>query len=409
MYFKIVNTLLAFCIVFGFPLPGIHNSTVLAAILIVVLRPKTIFLIGPILRNEYVRKIFFYLFFIMFYSFFVALYNQTGELDIIRSLINQLFIFFTVLLFYASLHKTVTIDETHWYLLNAYVVQSIIILLAYNIPAFEDLVRTFQSEGIRKVTEEGYDGFRGLALAAGQFYWISGAYAMIFVLFAYKIVEQKRSLWEISLFVLVFTASLFTGRTIFIGVFFGLLLFLVNSDFKQTFKFYVFGGVIMIILFYLLPPSFFEGDFYNWAFEMFINYESDGELSTRSSDALLQGMIYIPPLKTFFLGDGLWATGGADGGYYGATDSGIMRVLLFYGVMGLVVYFMFAVFVTFGLFKTTKLNTTLGFRFLLILFVFQLVLNIKGQSLGYMTSTQAILFMFFIPYALFNEATKTNT
>lgn len=398
MYYKIINTLLAFFILFGFPISFAHNSTVVAAILIIILRPQSIFILQRILKEKYVKKIIYYLLFIIFFSFFVTLYNQTLEFNIIRSLVNQLFIFFTVLLFYASLDKKISVDESHWYLINAYILQSIIILLAYNIPAFEEFVRSFQSEKTKEIAVDGYKGFRGLAIAAGQFFWIAGAYAMVFIIFAYKILEEKRTLWTGIAFFILFAGSLFTGRTIYTGLFFSFVLFLIGSNLKTSVKFIFYAGIPLLIIIPLLPTSFFESNFFGWAFEMFINYNETGSLSTTSSDGLLEDMIYMPEIKTILIGDGLWATNGVSESFYGSTDSGFMRVLLFYGIAGVFVYFFYAKFLTFGLSKTPLLNNKLGKKFLFILMSFQLLLNLKGQSMSYMTSTQTILFMFFIPY-----------
>lgn len=400
MYSKIVNTILVFFIVFAVRLPVVHNSTVLAALIIVLTRPSSLFSIRLILRQKYVQKIIKYILLIMFLSVFVTLYNQTLELSIMRSLINQLFIFATVILFYASLDKKTSLDSMHWYLLNAYVLQSIIILLAYNFSVVQDFVYLFQPEEIVETATEGYDGFRALSLSGGSFFWVSSAYTMIFLIAVYKLLERKNNFWNGIAFFIIVIGSLFTGRTVFVGLAICLGLFFINSNYKTIIKPLVFTVLIVFSLLAVLPPSFFDSGFALWAFELFNTFNETGTLESSSTNELTES-IFIPSLKTIFLGDGLWLGYNANGSpYYGGSDSGYLRVILFYGIGGLLVYFMFARHVIFGLSKSPALNNKLGKTFMYFFMLLQLVLNIKGQSMSYTTSTQGILFVFFMSFLI---------
>lgn len=114
----------------------------------------------------------------------------------------------------------------------------------------------------------------------------------------------------------------------------------------------------------------------NWIFELFINANQGKGLSAISL-TLLGDMYFIPPMKTFFFGDG-WYTA-AEGGYYMKTDAGCMRLMLYFGVFG--VLFIYSIF--FGILsKIRKIGKTPHVQLLttLLFFVF-LGFELKGESI----------------------------
>ncbi|CVH75639.1 hypothetical protein BN3658_00397 [Coriobacteriaceae bacterium CHKCI002] len=69
---------------------------------------------------------------------------------------------------------------------------------------------------------------------------------------------------------------------------------------------------------------------FDWAFAVLINFFSTGQLESASTKILFEDMLFIPPLDTWMIGDGRYS---GDVGYYMNTDSGLMRPLLFGGIL----------------------------------------------------------------------------
>ena len=69
---------------------------------------------------------------------------------------------------------------------------------------------------------------------------------------------------------------------------------------------------------------------FEWAFSIIINIVTEGRIndSVGSTQYLLNNMYWVPPLETIICGDGYFTQNGA---YYMHTDSGIMRLMLYYG------------------------------------------------------------------------------
>ncbi|WP_435682129.1 hypothetical protein [Nonlabens sp.] len=322
------------------------------------------------------------------------------ELSIIKSLLNQLFIFSTIVIFYASLDEEDAKGKAHKYLIYAFVLQSLIIVGAYVSSSVEAFVRSFQDERTQTLGSETYSGFRALSLSAGQFFWTAGAYTMIIVIAFYEFfLKRSVTLLSIGAFLLIIVGSFFTGRTIFLGIAFALILFLSKIQIKNIVAGLLAMVLLLFMLYLLVPDSFYQSSLAKWLLEFYYNYEESGSLSTRSTDALFYEMYFVPDLKTILIGDGMWTVPNGDRmSYYMSTDSGYMRVLLYYGFLGVIAYFAFAKFTNYHFKEVIKKESIYAMPFLHLLFAIQLLLNVKGQSLGYMTSTQAILFLYFIPY-----------
>lgn len=101
------------------------------------------------------------------------------------------------------------------------------------------------------------------------------------------------------------------------------------------------GTISFIILFIFSDQFYFLDVWYAWLFspfEAFMEGLSHGTFSLGSSgDVLINNMYYIPKNDmTILFGDGLYTH---SGGYYGNTDAGIMRNILFGGLVGTVFYY----------------------------------------------------------------------
>lgn len=93
----------------------------------------------------------------------------------------------------------------------------------------------------------------------------------------------------------------------------------------------VVGGSFLIIA--LKDKITIIKNWYNWVFSAFEAYRRTGMFydNVGSVQHLTIDMYWMPEIETFLFGDGYYT--GADGAYYLHTDSGIMRPMLFYGII----------------------------------------------------------------------------
>lgn len=142
---------------------------------------------------------------------------------------------------------------------------------------------------------------------------------------------------------------------------------------------------VALSLMYLLVAHFESYNetlhrYYNWALIPITNFITKGKIGTDSSDAMFANMYFNPGLKTLFIGDGYY-TDPVTGAYYCATDIGLMRPMLFYGVFNQIMGYLVCIFLIIGgsrlLSKGNKKLTALAF----FLFVFALMLfEVKGET-----------------------------
>ena len=154
------------------------------------------------------------------------------------------------------------------------------------------------------------------------------------------IVVQKGNIQKqmitLGLSVVALLGNMFYART---GMIVSLVLLFVTAVYSLIRKDYIFvkwiaiiggAGVVAVMIAAAFVPAL--NDWTNWAFSIFVNFFTQGKLNDNigSTGHLINDMYWIPQLKTILVGDG-WFT--QDGSYYMYTDSGIMRLTLYYGAI----------------------------------------------------------------------------
>lgn len=113
------------------------------------------------------------------------------------------------------------------------------------------------------------------------------------------------------------------------------------------------------------------GNIYRWSFEPLLNYLSGKGLSSGSTDSLFNMYkIGKPSLQTFWFGDGFYTN--YDGGYYKYVDPGILRFILFWGIIPSIL----AYIILLKVIRTSFFNETNTFVMLLIILA---LFEFKGE------------------------------
>lgn len=233
------------------------------------------------------------------------------------------------------------------------------------------------SDIIEYVTRFGFAGFSGFGCA----FLVTCAA----VVTCYLFLNEKINLRQCKIYSIIFiVGSFYYGRIGFVvSVFtFGIFsLYLLFHKRPRLFLFYIFILVFFIFLGFILYFSIPKiQPFVDWLLEPVFSYFENGKVESASTNQL--GRMYenfSPSDKTLLFGDGYWL--GLDGsGYYGKTDVGFMRNILYGGVFySFLVYSLIAVFLFF-LFIRLKQNNLKGAGFLIfVMFIQFLLFELKGD------------------------------
>ena len=383
-----IEFLLVFCYVFCFSLrggSGIDSSMLVAAYLILY------FLFHPLLIKKtfqfftklYFRKIFFLYLGINLWCLLVIVFNGTMDISYMLTFLHMFFLVIVGCLLYLYIdfhnhsHRVVN------YLVLAFIAQTIIEWSAFLIPSFKEIINTTKSdETIKKGLS--YTGVRANGLSGSDFFGLSAAFALISVVFLSKrntILNINRVI-KFLLFLFLLSGTFFAGRTGFVGLVVIFLFFIYNKRNKREvrrpfnkwerllliiFPIFVILGVSYLVVLYNTDNNIYN--LFNFAFEAFVNFSENGS-AEMSSVSKLENHYYSMSLFTFIFGDGRYMM--EDGSYYGSTDVGYMRVVLYMGSIGLLMLILMQL----SILKIRRCNEKkLTIVILLLLFI----LHAKGE------------------------------
>ncbi|TGZ98253.1 hypothetical protein [Rodentibacter pneumotropicus] len=213
--------------------------------------------------------------------------------------------------------------------------------------------------------------YRLYNITATAFFQLSLFYLMLFhFLLAYN--AKHNSMPSILVF-LMLCIGLISGRTF-------LLLSVVSIT--LYFKWRYIPSLIAFLL-VVLGLAFFmpKNPYVAHALEPVINLLHGAGFASSSTDTLVKDHLFMPTLKQFISGDGMYMTGQLDvGRFYGNTDSGFLRQILYGGV----VYALVCFFVTFYFVRKVALNWFDGsWKFILSAFVILAACNIKADTFAF--------------------------
>ncbi|MEE0887573.1 MAG: hypothetical protein UIB61_11770 [Treponema sp.] len=227
------------------------------------------------------------------------------------------------------------------------------------------------------ITRFGFAGFSGFGCA----FLVTCAT----VITCYLFLNEKINLKQCKIYSLIFIiGSFYYGRIGFvIAVFtFGLFsLYLLIHKKAHLFLFYIFILVFFILfgfaLYFAIPNV---QPFIDWLLEPIFSYFENGKIESASTNSL--GRMYenfSPSDETLLFGDGYWL-GLHGSGYYGKTDVGFMRNILYGGVFySLLLYSLIVVFLFF-LYLKLKQEKKKGTGFLIfVMFIQFLLFELKGD------------------------------
>ena len=385
-----VMLILLFILIFGFRLPLIYNSAVLAfflSLFFIFLSERRFCIFKSIFKLKYINFIFLYTLFIVLVSLIIIIFHQTYDMTYTKKYIGYgatlLITIFIYIVIYPNLKNKTDILK---YIVYAFIAQSIIQIIALLNPSFLSFIQLFQDvNAIQISTNSYYQGIRGLSLSSELFFGLSGAYGLACIFFMKYILDNKTlNIFNIFLFLLLVLSAFFVGRTVLIGLLFSLLYYILYRGNMIKIK-YIIKVFIVIITFLFVGYNSLTPNTKSLVDNVILPQVFDTSESGKGARSLsaLSKMLSIPiSEKTLLVGDGRYTLNGA---YYKKTDSGYMRQVLYGGIFFVILNFLYLLSY-FRLGKNVYFKSNIEkynfYLFNVTIFTYLCVLHIKGEVTG---------------------------
>lgn len=227
--------------------------------------------------------------------------------------------------------------------------------------------------------------YRLYNITSSAFFQLSIFYLMLLhFLLAYN--KKTDSINEWFLF-LILCIGLISGRTF-------LLLSVVSITIYFKWR-YILPLTAFTVLILFLAIVFPENRYVEHALEPVINLLSGTGKVSSSTDTLVKNHLFIPTISQFISGDGFYFS--ETGSYYGNTDSGYLRQILYGGVSYMLVCFLFTAYFV----RKVAINWFDGsWIFTLSTLGIFAILNIKADTFAY----PGIMFVLLMFLSLFGTS-----
>jgi len=413
---KIFEIVLLFCIIFTFRVPVLGTSSLLLApillFIFIIKFDKSRRNLVIILSNKDLLKILFFLLGIIAITFFVTIFHGVYDFSLLETLVNQLFNLILVILYLSIFFRK---NKNYNYFLNilsiCFATQGLFMIVSLLSPSFKVIMESTQSLGVIDRSLSQYGGMRNLGFGFTQFYGLNALLGIGFILTTFLFIIEKKIKYLIRLS-FIFIGIFLSGRTALVAIILSVLFFFLNNKFsiKKDYKTILY--LIPIVIGVLMGVSFFI-DFIpqsikDWAFEFYYNFESGEGLATRSTDTLFNRMYFFPDDEIVLFGSGQYTT--VDGRYFMSTDAGFMRPLLYYGFIGVIffVFYHFLVLNTIKKYLSSHISKKMNKYFFVFLVIISIVLNIKGEFMGFLIISQNAFFIMVLSLILTQNRRYVN-
>lgn len=281
-------------------------------------------------------------------------------------------------------------DSIVKFIIKVIIINIIISIFIFYTPELKRAVFLLQGEETNNTFRNYYaSNFRLYGL--GNFFFYQGglycSWCLILLAYIIKRSSKQNKFVYFSLYVFTLISGFFMARTIMVGFIFSLLYFLLPEKLrgdviiKLIARILFFGTILLLITFPLVPyvknwlVSHSDNQTIGHAFEFFINFAETGRFESESTNHLQTMYIFPDSMKTWIFGDGIFSN--PDKSYYMNTDVGYLRLIFFFGTVGLTVFILQKIYIL----KTVKTNGALNTKrveLLVIIYLFTFTIMLKG-------------------------------
>jgi hypothetical protein len=313
--------------------------------------------------------------------------NGTGDLTFVKYPVSLVLITFGAYFVAQLVVRADDLDPTRVLLdvfIVAIVVQNVIAVLMFAFPPLMELANQLQSissldQGLLNEVEGArIVGFGSKFFDAG----VVNGFGLILIsyrLVRYNCPPVRAHLMSIS-FILLVLVGVMMARTTMVGFVLALALLVlgrpVDLDSRNKKVFFLYLALVPIALYIVYNVFLSDSDLralVEFGFEIFFNMSENGTVESKSTNQLLDmyGTIEALPWQ---LGDGYFVDPFDPDAYYMAVDVGYLRLVLYFGVPGLVAYLCLQIYSICYSF----VRSGLGRPLIVVVVVYLLVLNMKG-------------------------------
>ena len=407
LYRSKLGYLLIFVIFFIFLYPVQFKGTpvtnrVLAGFLsITILSAIAVFRVA--LKKFYIKKQFLKiagtLLLISVVSFFSIKINGSGQTEFLlyplRTPMIILAVAYWCCLLIIQVYGYISFTIITRFFIITVTIQSIIALLNYSVPAVNDFFNSIQDYNeLDNVIVNLSAGARVMGFGA-KFMNAGVIVGFCLILIGVILKTKKLSYWQnlglVIVFILNFIVGMMMARTTIIGAVLSLAYVIFPTSakkfsLKNKLRFASTLIVLGICFYIFVIPLVSEEitQMFNYGFEMFVNYSTEGELRTESSDMVMNMWIWPDNFKTWIIGDALFST--PDGlAYYKSTDIGYCRLIFYFGLIGFISFTVYQLGLMYWAFKAEAKK--IHFKLLmLIIAIFYFTIMSKGiMEMTYLT------------------------
>lgn len=344
--------------------------------------------------NKHMMRFLILLFSVGSVSMVSLAINSTRDIKFISYVFSSLAIIFAsyfVIKILKKMKYELSFESIGRLIINVIFIQSIIAFSMFLIPELKEFLL-----GLEKLTADQYERvnalfeFRIFGLGASKTF-MAGIYngfgLMLMAIFfrMYKFSFKQLFIFSFK-FLLIFLVGMMMARTTLVGALLAISIILMPKDFKATismvkkrFLFITLAFIVPIVIILLLMnfSSTFAMTFgraIEYGFEMFVNYFAYGSFETDSTNELKTLYVFPTEIKTYIIGDGYWAHPTDIGQYYMNTDVGYLRLIYYFGIVGLLTYLSMQMYLIVRAYKSFNI----GAEIYLFVVAYLLVLNLKG-------------------------------
>ena len=411
MFQRALLFILLFCYVFAFYIAGVSISLLICVPLYVFafLKKDYFFEILNVVKSVYIKNVIIGWVLIINFSIIFPIIYQTWDLSFFQVIAVQMLHIFAAIPVFAYLkYRRYTYQQVEKYFVWIFVLQTLIQCIVLMSPSLGELILYFNKFDTKAVQGIG-SNIRGKALSAATTYHLSLVYGVAFIIYIKEFLCKKISIKYVLIGLFVFVGIFFAGRTGFVGVLFGIIGFFLSKKVtlgkKICFIFYSIVTVgFCLFLLSILSPVFFkllEEQILPYAFEFFYSIDFSGQMETASTNHLMRMWQEDFNEMEFLIGSGKYTT--EAGGYYMGVDPGILRHLLFMGIIGYILLLCYQLV----LLPIHKMSGDARFYYCLIL-CYWFVMDFKGCTMGSNKFAFAVSLLFSFSYFYLQHESKES-
>ncbi len=227
-------------------------------------------------------------------------------------------------------------------------IHNFLALLMFLNPSLLEIITSIQSTGDKFEYALGNVvkfGTRFIGIGAGTFFsgGIISSIGMLASVYIIDNLKKNKLLW-ILVYIFICITGIYIARIAFLGILLSFVYLVISYILKKKYsnlpRIFIYTTVFSTIAFSILLTNLdnlMASNSFRHSFEVFINLFSSGELTTNSTEGVKAMLIFPSNLKSILIGDGQFYYD--NGSFYMHTDIGYSRLVYYYGVLGIVIYF----------------------------------------------------------------------